>query len=191
MVLIADVCGTGAEAAAVTALTRHTARAAAAGSGDPAEVLAAVSAALLHEQSGGPLRFVTAACLVLEPGHGRVQGRLGIAGHPRPLLRRPEGWEEVGVVGRPLGVDDGRYESVAVDLTPGSSLVLYTDGVTEARDAGGTQLGEEGLIRLLSRPGPDAADCIAEAIAAAVDERVGGSRYEADDLAVLAITVPH
>src|ERR687890_437245 len=61
MVLIADVCGTGAEAAGMTALTRHTARAASS-SGRPAEVLAAVNTALLHEQGGGPLRFVTACC---------------------------------------------------------------------------------------------------------------------------------
>ncbi|MGY1743973.1 SpoIIE family protein phosphatase [Blastococcus sp. SYSU D00695] len=191
MVLIADVCGTGAEAAAVTALTRHTARAAAASSPDPAEVLAAVHAALLHEQAGGPLRFVTAACLVLDPGPGGVRARLAVAGHPRPLLRRPEGWAEVGVVGRPLGVgEDARFESVPVELGPGASLVLYTDGVTEARDAAGEQFGEEGLIGLLTRPGPDAAECIAETIAAAVAERVHDSRHEADDLAVLAVTVP-
>jgi len=192
MVLIADVCGTGAEAAAVTALTRHTARAAAATSGDPADVLAAVHAALLHEQGDGPLRFVTAVCLVLEPGAGGpVAGRLSIAGHPRPLLRRPEGWAEIGRVGRPLGVgEDARFESVSLVLEPGSSLVLYTDGVTEARDPAGVQLGEEGLVRLLSLPGPDAASCIAQTIATAVAERVAGSRYEADDLAVLALCVP-
>lgn len=191
MVLIADVCGTGAEAAAVTALTRHTARAAAAASADPADVLAAVHAALRHEQGDGPLRFVTAVCLVLEPGDGAVRGRLGIAGHPRPLLRRAEGWEEIGVVGRPLGVgEDTRFASVPLDLDPGASLVLYTDGVTESRDADGVQFGEAGLVRLLTRPGPDSAACIAGTIATAVAERAAGSRFEADDLAVLAITVP-
>jgi PAS domain S-box-containing protein len=62
MVLIADVCGTGAEAAAMTALTRHTARAAASVPGArPADVLAAVNTALLREPSE-PLRFVTACC---------------------------------------------------------------------------------------------------------------------------------
>ena len=191
MVLIADVCGTGAEAAAVTALTRHTARAAAAASGEPAEVLAAVNAALLNEQAGGPLRFVTACCLVLEPADGGVRAQLSIAGHPRPLLRRSEGWAEVGVVGRPLGVDDEtRFQSVPLELGPGTSLVLYTDGVTEARDAGGEQLGELGLVRLLTRPGLDAADAIAETIATGVTGWVHGSGYEADDLAVLALTVP-
>ncbi|WP_409332702.1 SpoIIE family protein phosphatase [Trujillonella humicola] len=191
MVLIADVCGTGAEAASVTALTRHTARAAAATSGDPADVLAAVHAALVRDQGDGPLRFVTAVCLVLETGGGSVRGRIGVAGHPRPLLRRAEGWEEIGVVGRPLGVgEDASFPSVPLELGPGSSLVLYTDGVTESRDADGVQFGEEGLVRLLTRPGPDSAACIAGTIATAVAQRAAGSRFDADDLAVLALTVP-
>jgi serine phosphatase RsbU (regulator of sigma subunit) len=191
MVLIADVCGTGAEAAAVTALTRHTARAAAANSGDPADVLAAVHAALLHEQAGGPLRFVTACCLVLEPADGAVRARLSIAGHPRPLLRRDGGWEEVGVVGRPLGVgEDTRFQAVTLALPPGAGLVLYTDGVTEARDDAGVQLGEDGLIALLDRPGVDGAEGVVERIATTVAERLRHSRFEADDLAVLALTVP-
>jgi PAS domain S-box-containing protein len=191
MVLIADVCGTGAEAAAVTALTRHTARAAAANSGDPADVLAAVHAALLHEQAGGPLRFVTACCLVLEPADGAVRARLSIAGHPRPLLRRDGSWEEVGVVGRPLGVgEDTSFQAVTVHLDPGASLVLYTDGVTEARDAAGVQLGEDGLVDVLGRPGLVSPQRIVDTIAATVAERVHGSRHEADDLAVLALTVP-
>ncbi len=191
MVLIADVCGTGAEAAAVTALTRHTARAAAAGSGDPADVLAAVHAALLHEQAGGPLRFVTACCLVLDTGGAAVRARLSIAGHPRPLLRGDGGWQEVGVVGRPLGVgEDTRFPTVALTLPPGSALVLYTDGVTEARDDAGVQLGEDGLLALLGRPGAETAEGAVERIAATVAQRLRHSRFEADDLAVLALAVP-
>ncbi|MGY1813730.1 SpoIIE family protein phosphatase [Blastococcus sp. SYSU D00820] len=191
MVLMADVCGTGAEAAAVTALTRHTARAAAS-HGDPAEVLAAVNAALLAEQAGGPLRFVTACCVVLGPrAAGGVTAQVAVAGHPRPLVRTPEGWAEVGHCARPLGIEAGaEFPPVSVDLPPGASLVLYTDGVTEARDDDGVQFGEEALMALLTRPGPDAAECIAATITAAVDARLAGSRYEADDLAVLAVTVP-
>ncbi|SFP84594.1 PAS domain S-box-containing protein [Geodermatophilus dictyosporus] len=191
MVLIADVCGTGAEAAAVTALARHTARAAAA-AGDPAEVLRAVNAALLREQASGPLRFVTACCLVLGPrDDSGAPAELSVAGHPLPLLRTSTGWSEVGARDVPLGVDaEARFDPVSVPLPPGASLVLYTDGVTEARDDSGAQLGEDGLVALLSRPGVDGAECIVERISAAVVERLRNSRYEADDLAVLALTVP-
>ncbi|HEY0126422.1 MAG TPA: SpoIIE family protein phosphatase [Blastococcus sp.] len=191
MVLIADVCGTGAEAAAVTALTRHTARAAAAG-GEPDEVLCAVNTALLHEQGAGPLRFVTACCLVLESTDGGHRVRVSVAGHPLPLLRSSDGSvTEVGTPGRPLGVDAGvRYGTASVALPRGATLFLYTDGVTEARSDSGDQFGEEGLADVLARL-PDAdAETVVAAVAAAVEEQLSGSRHEADDLAVLALSVP-
>ncbi len=191
MLLVADVCGTGAEAAAVTALTRHTARAAAA-AGDPAEVLSAVNAAVLNEQAAGPLRFVTACCLVLERGRDdRVRAVLGVAGHPLPLLRTAAGWTEVGARGRPLGVDaHPAFPSVTLDLPAGAALVLYTDGVTEARDRAGVQLGEDGLLGVLRGPGLHTAEDLAETVTGAVAHWLRGSPHEADDLAVLALTIP-
>jgi serine phosphatase RsbU (regulator of sigma subunit) len=68
-------------------------------------------------------------------------------------------------------------------------MVLYTDGVTEARDDAGEQFGEEGLLQVL-RGLPDGAEATVEAITAAVEEQLRGSRHEADDLAVLALAVP-
>jgi phosphoserine phosphatase RsbU/P len=190
LVLIADVCGTGAEAAAVTALARHTARAATS-SGGPAAVLEAVNGALLREQAGGPLRFVTACCLVLAPGADGVRATVAVAGHPLPLLRTGDGLTAVGACGRPLGVDAGAvFTEDVVDLRPGSTLVLYTDGVTEARDDTGAQFGEDGLARVLSGPEGRCARSAVAAVAAAVEEQLRGSRHQADDLAVLALTVP-
>ncbi|HET6395021.1 MAG TPA: SpoIIE family protein phosphatase [Blastococcus sp.] len=191
MVLIADVCGTGAEAAAVTALTRHTARAAAA-AGSPGEVLCAVNTALLHEQGDGPLRFVTACCLVLEPTGEGHRVRVSVAGHPLPLLRAADGSvTEVGAPGRPLGIEpDVRFGTATVTLPPGATLVLYTDGVTEARDDSGAQFGEDGLADVLSRLPEADAEAVVAAVAAAVENQLSGSRHEADDLAVLALTVP-
>jgi serine phosphatase RsbU (regulator of sigma subunit) len=194
MVLIADVCGTGAEAAAVTALTRHTARAAASPAAEttagPAEVLRAVNAALLREQTGGPLRFVTAVCLMLSPGPGGVCATVGVAGHPLPVLACPEGLREIGVPGRPLGISpDLDVPVVQVELPPGTTMVLYTDGVTEARDDTGAQFGDDGLFRVLGGL-PGDAEATVEAVTAAVEERLRHSRYEADDLAVLALAVP-
>lgn len=191
MLLIADVCGTGAEAAALTALTRHTARAAAA-SGGPAEVLRAVNIALLRQQTPGPLRFVTAACLVLDPGPDLVRMRIGVAGHPLPLLRRSDGTTSpVGAPGRPLGVDEtARFAETPVELEPGAALVLYTDGVTEARDDAGRQFGEESLLDVVGGTDSTDARAFVRAISRAVEAQLAGSRYEADDLAVLAVSVP-
>ncbi len=191
MALIADVCGTGAEAAALTALTRHTARAASA-AGCPAAVLAAVNAALLHEQGAGPLRFVTACCLVLEDGPDGRRVGISIAGHPPPLLRTADG--AVVALGRPaapLGVDAGTvFTDATVDLPAGSSLLLYTDGVTEARDDAGEQLGEDALHRLFGDARCAEAEGAVAAVAAAVEAQVAGSHHEADDMALLALSVP-
>jgi sigma-B regulation protein RsbU (phosphoserine phosphatase) len=189
MVLIADVCGTGAEAAAITALTRHTARASALTGAGPAAILAAVNTALLHEQTAGPLRFVTACCLVIEPHPTGVHARMSVAGHPLPLLRSPGGTAtEIGAPARPLGIDaDAGLGEVQVELSAGSTLVLYTDGVTEARDDAGNQFDEEGLARVLSGDDCLTATATVAAVHAAVEEHLSGSRRGADDLAVLAL----
>ncbi|SEK78707.1 PAS domain S-box-containing protein [Blastococcus sp. DSM 46786] len=190
MVLIADVCGTGAEAAAVTAVTRHTARAAATGS--PAEILRAVNGALLHEQGAGPLRFVTACCLVLEPAREGLRLRLTVAGHPLPLLTTSEGGAcAVGTAGRPLGIDaDLELGETSLDLPPGATLVLYTDGVTEARDDAGRQFGEDALLRVVAGAPVADAEAVVAAVSDAVERQLSGSRHEPDDLAVLALSVP-
>jgi serine phosphatase RsbU (regulator of sigma subunit) len=192
MVLIADVCGTGAEAAAMTALTRHTARAAASVPGAcAADVLDAVNTALLREPSE-PLRFVTACCLVLESDGDGHRIAVSIAGHPLPLLREASGRVvEVGAPGMPLGVLPGVvFAETEVRLPPGATLVLYTDGVTEARNDAGTQFGEDGLVGVLATlPSGDVQRTVA-AVSAAVEAQLHGSRYEADDLAVLAFAVP-
>jgi sigma-B regulation protein RsbU (phosphoserine phosphatase) len=188
MVLIADVCGTGAEAAAMTALTRHTARAASA-SGSPSAVLSAVNAALIHEQGPGPLRFVTACCLVLDPAAEQITAQVALAGHPRPMHRDAEGTvDEIGTAGRPLGVEpDVTYEEATVEFSPGSALVLYTDGVTEARNDAGVQFGEAGLIRVLQETAGLPVDRTVDAVSRAVEEQLRGSRHGADDQAVLAL----
>ncbi|MFP5369744.1 MAG: SpoIIE family protein phosphatase [Actinomycetes bacterium] len=188
MVLIADVCGTGAEAAGMTAMTRHTARAASS-SGSPAEVLAAVNAALLHEQGPGPLRFVTACCLVLEHGPDGTKAQLALAGHPRPMHRDADGTvSEIGAVGQPLGIAaEVVHEEVGVQLGRGSMLVLYTDGVTEARDDAGVQFGEAGLMAVLRETAGQPADVTVEAVVTAVGRQLAGSRHRPDDHAVLAL----
>jgi PAS domain S-box-containing protein len=192
MVLIADVCGTGAEAAAMTALTRHTARAAASVPGAcAADVLVAVNTALLREPSE-PLRFVTACCLVLAVDGDGHRITVSVAGHPLPLLREAGGRVvEVGAPGMPLGVlPDVAFAETDMRLPPDATLVLYTDGVTEARNDAGTQFGDDGLVGVLAAlPSGDAKRTVA-AVSAAVEAQLTGSRYEADDLAVLALAVP-
>jgi len=132
-VAIGDVCGKGEEAAAVTAAARHAIRGLAHWTADPAEVLAKANEVMLAEEFGD--RFVTAKNAHLRWQDGRLHVVLGSAGHPGPVLVRPDGRTTImSPGGLPLGlfptVQAGREE---IDLEPGDVLFFFTDGVTEAR----------------------------------------------------------
>jgi PAS domain S-box-containing protein len=191
-VMVGDVVGNGARAAAVTAVVRHTARAVAPYLRDPGEIVAAVNRALL--QLGDDEQFCTLAYghVRLEPGGAAVD--LVSGGHPPPLLVRATGAvEEVSAAGTLLGqFDEHDCQQVTVDLGAGDVLVLFTDGVIEARaprSAGEPirLLGEEGLVEALSGAHGQGATAIASAVASAVLDFTGGDA--ADDFAVLALEV--
>jgi PAS domain S-box-containing protein len=184
---IGDVRGKGVEAAAVTALARYTIRAVTMKDDRPSEVLAALNEAMLRQLPED--RFCTAACIRLEPENGSAGVGLDIAraGHPAPLLLRPGGpVEEVGCSGRVLGVfDDAELRDTSLRLMPGETLVLYTDGVTEARSPDGDFFGEDRLRKLLgSCSGYDAASLAARIKDVILDFQEG---YPRDDLAVLVL----
>jgi PAS domain S-box-containing protein len=184
---IGDVRGKGAEAASVTALARYTIRAVTLKDDRPSEVLAALNEAMLRQLSED--RFCTAACIRLEPEDGSPGVGIDVsrAGHPAPLLVRPDGpVEEVGPTGRALGVfDDAELGDGSLRLMPGEALVLYTDGVTEARSPAGDFFGDEGLHRLLrSCSGLDAAGIAARIKNVVLNFQEG---YPRDDLAVLVL----
>ena len=187
---IGDARGKGAEAAAVTALARYTIRAITLKEDRPAEVLAALNEAMLQQLPED--RFCTLACVRLEPKDGSlgVGADVSRAGHPSPLVVRADGSvEEVGPPGRVLGVfPDAELGSASLRLMPGETLVLYTDGVTEARSPDGEFFGEERLRDLLrSCAGCDARD-FARRIKNVVLEFQEG--YPRDDLAILVLRVP-
>ncbi|HWG62019.1 MAG TPA: SpoIIE family protein phosphatase [Streptosporangiaceae bacterium] len=132
-VAIGDVCGKGEEAAAVTAAARHAIRVLSHWNADPAEVLSSANEIMLVDEFGG--RFVTAKNAHLSWQDGHLHVVLGSAGHPGPVLVRPDGRTEIlRSGGLPLGlfpdVEPGREE---IDLEPGDVLFFFTDGVTEAR----------------------------------------------------------
>jgi PAS domain S-box-containing protein len=184
---IGDVRGKGVEAASVTALARYTIRAVTLKNDRPSEVLAALNEAMLRQLPED--RFCTAACVRLEPqdGSAGVGADVSRAGHPPPLLVRSGGEvEEVGCSGRVLGVfPDAELRDTSLRLMPGETLVLYTDGVTEARSPDGDFLGEGKLRHLLSScAGCDAVTFARRVKGAVLDFQEG---YQRDDLAVLVL----
>ena len=130
--MIGDVCGKGAEAAAVTALARYTVRASATLHSDrPQVVLEDLNEAIRRE--GDDSRFCTVLYIALSPRADGVKARVATGGHPLPLLMRADG--RVETAGRPgtlLGIlPDPEIHTTEIFLAPGDTLVLYTDGVTE------------------------------------------------------------
>jgi serine phosphatase RsbU (regulator of sigma subunit) len=131
-VVVGDVCGKGADAAAVTALARYTLRAAAIQETEPARILGLLNGALLRQRSRG--EFCTVAYARLERNGAGARLRLTTAGHPLPLVLRADGRvEPVGRPGTLLGVTRSPdLPEATVELAPGEALFLYTDGLTDA-----------------------------------------------------------
>jgi serine phosphatase RsbU (regulator of sigma subunit) len=175
---IGDVCGKGVDAAALTALARHTIRAAAAEGHSPAQVLRALNRAVLADAR--PAQFLTAI-------FARLDGtRLTLAsgGHPPPVLLGADGaMKPLACRGTLLGVlEDPPVADTVVSLEGGDTLLLYTDGLTEA-GAPERTLGTEDVAALLATArSQSAAETVERVLARALDMGVGFIR---DDVAVL------
>ncbi|MEW2189762.1 PP2C family protein-serine/threonine phosphatase [Streptomyces microflavus] len=179
--LIGDVCGRGAEAAALTGLARHTLRTLLEQGTDPGTALSRLNRALRQERAS---RFLTAVVATLAPqADGTALLTTCSAGHPSPLVLRSDGTvSEVLTGGLLLGVlDDVSYESHEERIGPDDTVVLFTDGLTESREAGGAFFESILPVRLAALRGFDAAH-IAESLAQqAKAYRASGQ----DDIALL------
>jgi PAS domain S-box-containing protein len=186
-IAIGDVCGKGASAASRTAQVRHTARALMSGARPPLMVLKTINRLLLEDQDGDG-QFCTAVYGTVRPTSGGVCVRLTSAGHPLPLVRHPDGAVEiVRCSGTLLGVvEEPEYHEQVFTLEEGAALVLYTDGVTEARGTADF-FGDRRLHELLRDCGGLDADAIAARVEDAVLDFSAG--MATDDLAVLVLRV--
>jgi serine phosphatase RsbU (regulator of sigma subunit)/PAS domain-containing protein len=128
---IGDVCG-GRDSAAVTAAARHAIRVLAHWESDPAGILRSANEIMMEEEFGG--RFVTATVSHLRWRDGSLHLVLGSAGHPSPVLVRPDGRTQVlHGGGLPLGIfHDAEPATQELDLAPGDLLFLFTDGLMSA-----------------------------------------------------------
>jgi serine phosphatase RsbU (regulator of sigma subunit) len=183
--LIGDVQGKGPDAAAVTALARHTLRAGAAYEASPSGVLALLHKALREQRSDG--RFCTVAHAHLRLGEGRMLVDLACGGHPLPLVVHPDGLvEPVGRLGTLLGTDiEPQLYDVTVELAAGDVLLLYTDGVTEVRRRRREVFGHAELTALLAGCGGLPPNAVADRVEAAVLAASEGRLR--DDMAILAL----
>ena len=183
-VTIGDVCGKGPDAAALTALVRYTLRAVTMHERRPERALELVNRAILR--NGLEDRFCSAALVSIENRADGVHVELASAGHPLPLLLRPDGSvEAIGARGHLLGLwPDFEAEPISLDLAPGDALILYTDGVTDAR-APERILDTDDLAELVRSCAGAGAAVTAERIEQTVSEGLAGEPR--DDIAVLVI----
>ena len=183
---IGDVCGKGPAAAALTALVRYTLRAVTMHDQSPDRVLELLNQAIIR--NGVDDRFCSAAFARLVATEDGVRAEIASGGHPQPLLVRADGRvEEVGSTGLLLGLwPDPKIESVPVELRPGDALVLYTDGVTDAR-APDRILAPDDMARLLR----ESAGCPAPEVARRIEREVteGAEHEPRDDIALLVLGV--
>jgi PAS domain S-box-containing protein len=182
--VIGDVCGKGAEAAAVTALARYTLRSAAARRRSPAALLRWVGDAMLN-QDGGRGRFCTIACAHVDLLRTPARVTVACGGHPLPLVRRAGGRvDELGVPGTLLGLALTRsLQDRTGELHPGDTLLLYTDGLTDAR-APQVMWGPRELAAAVAAAPADSPAALVDALVAAALPEGATPR---DDLAVLAL----
>ena len=178
VLMIGDVVGHGIEAAATMGQIRHVLRAFALEGHSPSSTIECLKTTNAVEED----EMATVVCLVFDPATHSV--RFANAGHPPPLLLCPDGRAMYLDGGRsmPLGVPEvGHYDEAEFAVEPGSTLLLYTDGLVERRGAS----IDEGLDRLLDAitDGPnDLEDLLSFVVAELV-----GEHHRLDDVALIAL----
>lgn len=187
LLVVGDVCGRGPSAAALNAQVRYSSRALARAGYGPAEIAAEVNANVLADVDDS--RFCTAVFALVHPGPagGPTTVEIVGAGHPSPVVLAADGTVTPAGVRSPLlGVmPDAEFTPTTVELPPGSTLVVVTDGVLEARNARGEFYDDERLAALLAGLGGQDA----ETIASAIDDSVSAFADRAldDDVAVVVV----
>ena len=181
-VVLGDVTGHGVDATADMAMAKFVFRSLAREHPEPGDFLASANDVICSEIGAG--KFISMSYVVVDGARGLVAG--ASAGHPAPRILLVDGsvrtLEAHGLV---LGIDGGQeYEASSAELPPGASLVLYTDGVVEAR-RDGELYGDDRLDALLAERRGLSARALDEALAEDAREFAGGDL--SDDLAVVVI----
>ena len=183
--VIADVTGKGIAAALLMAFARPLIRSAIDHMREPAAALRRTNQILVEERRSS--LFITALCGIVELRTGAI--RLANAGHEPPLLVPADGGPIRSLPGS--GALLGAFASTelgecSVILEPGDLLLLYTDGVTDARAASGERFGDERLLDVLGSRRGGSAEEVVEAVCDAY-HRFQGEMPAADDVTIVAV----
>jgi sigma-B regulation protein RsbU (phosphoserine phosphatase) len=189
---LGDVSGKGVDAAVLTGLTRYTLRTAAVIDDEPVAVLRNLDTVLAQALAGDASRFCTLIYGRLTRTEGGFDVEMASGGHPPPLVLYADGTafyadttggQAVGMTRNP------HFVSTRLTLEPGDTLVLYTDGLTEASTGRGFERYDDSgaLIQFARSNSPTTARAITTAIQGLLH---GLGHGVEDDTAVLALSVP-
>jgi sigma-B regulation protein RsbU (phosphoserine phosphatase) len=185
VVVIGDVSGKGIPAALFMAVTMTLVRTMGVRYREPDEIVMHVSDALVRQNPQE--MFVTLFCAVIDPSKDVVS--CASAGHPSMVLLRPGSSPRMPVTptGGLAGFEPGlKVTRQSVQVQPGDTLVLYTDGVTEAMDGKDELYGDERLLaQLAAEPGRTASETVSGLVGAV--RRFVGEREPSDDIAILGL----
>ena len=182
---IADVSGKGVPAALFMMSSRTLLKGTAISFHDPGQVLSEVNELLQEDDTES--MFVTMLYAVYDPQSGVFTYASG--GHDAPLLVRPDGSSELLPLtgGIALGVLPGfEYRQTTHQLQPGETIVLYTDGVTEAMDHDGTLFGVDGLRQYFEASPPGDSEATGKQVMEAV-AAFAGDAPQSDDITCLTL----
>jgi serine phosphatase RsbU (regulator of sigma subunit) len=181
-VVLGDVTGHGIEATADMAMAKFVFRSLARVHPEPGDFLAHANDVVVDEIAPG--KFITMAYLVIDPSTGECA--YASAGHPPPRLVLADGTvESMTAHGLPLGIESGlEFQAVTQRIPPGSAVVLYTDGVVEARQEG-ELFGMDRFDELLSARRDEDGETIARAVLEAC--RAFGGGELTDDCAIVVV----
>jgi len=183
--VIADVADKGMAASLLMVFARSILRASIDPSSPPVKSIERANRLLTVEMPMG--LFITLFYARLDPRSGQLT--YVNAGHNPPLIYRPASGQMIGLTGTgiPLGIESEiRYEQRTVQLEPGDTLLLYTDGVTEAFDAARNMFGEERLEELLRQNGQSSPAELLRNLETAVDAFTGVV-HPSDDITLLVV----
>ena len=182
--VVGDVSGKGIAAGIFMAVTRTLIRATAIPGRTPLEILTRVNAQLAQENQAN--LFVTMILGIADTQNGKIV--YGQGGHNPPVLLSAEGkpaYEPPG--GMPLGVfEDAKFGERKLQLKPGETLLVYTDGVTEAMNKARDLFGEERLLEAVSRGASLSAEKLTERVVENVEDFVREAE-RSDDITLLAV----
>ena len=179
-IVLADVSGKGMAAALLMSATRAALRSMADTCFGPGGVLQKLNRLLINDIPAG--RYITMIFGIFDPAARKLT--FANAGHPWPVLASANGSGTKSLPterGLPLGINESFYSEVDVELTPGSRLLFYSDGISEAENPAGDEYGPERILDQLDRS-EICADTLLDDI-----KRFAAGRAQHDDATVILI----